>query len=67
MGAYSSVQPVIYSVSAVSSVRGTQRGFVVIGGLKLPVTLKTHLRRLTECFYIRLCNLWYVLLMVLEH
>ena len=39
-GAYVSVQPVIYSFSAVSSLRRTLRGFVVMGGLKLRLTLK---------------------------
>ena len=35
-----SVQPVIYSFSAVSGLRRTLRGFVVMGGLKLCLTLK---------------------------
>lgn len=39
-GAHVSVQPVIYSFSAVSSLRRTLRGFVVMGGHKLRLTLK---------------------------
>lgn len=47
-----SVQPVIYSFSAASRLRRTQRGFVVMGGLKLRLTLKPYLRKLSDCFYI---------------
>lgn len=39
--AYGFVEPVIYSFAAVSSLGRTLRGFVVMGGLKLRLTLKT--------------------------
>lgn len=38
--AHGSIEPVMYSASAVSSLRRTRGGFVLMGGLKLSLTLK---------------------------